>query len=519
MGVFFIMSGETFYKIIRENQKEDVLERAEKAKKVDALELLKKLVRFESITPDTTKALDLVFDELEALGFSCKIIECFDEKKPELPAVRNLFATIGEKSPSLVFCGHTDVVPEGEGWSVPVFDAVIKDGALWGRGTEDMKGGIATFIEAVSRIENIQDYGSVSFMITGAEEAVSHNGILMLSRYLKEVESLSFDACITGEPTGVEKVGDVYKPGRRGNIDMHLSFKKDTAVQDVAKVVWALENKAYDDGFGENFPPTDCVPVGVQAGVLFDDKNSSIPVFGDEESSFVLLEIIGKQGHSGYKFKANNPIGHMLRMIKALDKDDDVEISGISSGFIAINVIPATAYVSLVVWGKRPLEKVSNILQEANQGEDIEFNVSLCGGTSYKDFDPKADINYRFNPTYDGQSLIKEAEERVKKAGMAKKTNVSISSICDSYETQKGELVSIVEEAVFEAVGYKASPSVGGGTSDSRHVVKQGVASQVVDLGFVGKTLHKPNENVPIDDIEKLVLIYEKILRKFFGVN
>jgi hypothetical protein len=61
----------------------------------------------------------------------------------------NLFATIGSGPPHLVFAGHTDVVPVGEGWNTDPFAAEIKDGMLYGRGAADMKSAIAAFVAAV----------------------------------------------------------------------------------------------------------------------------------------------------------------------------------------------------------------------------------------------------------------------------------------------------------------------------------------------------------------------------------
>ena len=123
---------------------------------------------------------------LEPLGFNCKKI-FFGEDKEK---VENLYARFGTKGPNLCFAGHVDVVPAGDekSWSINPFGGEIKKGKIWGRGAADMKSGIAAFIAAISEFmemnSNLQDYGSISLIITSDEEGKAINGTKKVVEWL-----------------------------------------------------------------------------------------------------------------------------------------------------------------------------------------------------------------------------------------------------------------------------------------------------------------------------------------------
>ena len=138
---------------------------------IDPVELTRDLVRRPSVTPADAGAMDIVERALEGLGFTCQRMR-FGE-------IENLYARRGLQGPNLCFAGHTDVVPVGDAgaWGQGPFEAAIDDGVLYGRGAVDMKSGIAAFIAAVSRVlERGEPRGSISFLITGDEEASPRTG-------------------------------------------------------------------------------------------------------------------------------------------------------------------------------------------------------------------------------------------------------------------------------------------------------------------------------------------------------
>ena len=106
------------------------------------LQLLERLVRCKSVTPDDAGCQDILAESLTALGFNCESMPFGD--------VSNLWARRGTTDPLLCFAGHTDVVPPGntDDWATDPFEPVIREGKLYGRGSADMKGSLAAMIPA-----------------------------------------------------------------------------------------------------------------------------------------------------------------------------------------------------------------------------------------------------------------------------------------------------------------------------------------------------------------------------------
>ena len=194
------------------------------AKVINELSFTKELIKIPSVTPIDAGAINLVAKRLKSLGFKCTILNFKDKNTP---AIKNLYARLGTSSPNFCFAGHTDVVPTGnpKSWDVGPFSGIVKNGKIYGRGTSDMKGGIACFIAAVS--EFIKDKkkfkGSISFIITGDEEGVAINGTKKVVNYLKKKKE-KIDFCIVGEPSNRKVLGQMMKIGRRGSITAHLTL-------------------------------------------------------------------------------------------------------------------------------------------------------------------------------------------------------------------------------------------------------------------------------------------------------
>jgi succinyl-diaminopimelate desuccinylase len=190
----------------------------------DPVALLQQLIRCRSVTPADDGALAVLERTLTAAGFTCHRLP-FSE--PGFPEVQNLYARFGTGRPHLCFAGHTDVVPPGpEGdWTHAPFAADIADGQLWGRGAVDMKGGIAAFTAAaLSFVAAGRCKGSISFLITGDEEADAVNGTVKVLRWMAE-HGETPDHCIVGEPTCIEALGDGVKIGRRGSFHAILTVE------------------------------------------------------------------------------------------------------------------------------------------------------------------------------------------------------------------------------------------------------------------------------------------------------
>jgi len=226
-----------------------------------AVALLCDLIRRPSITPDDAGCQDLLKARLEVAGFRCKSMQ-FAE-------VTNLWARRGTGSPVLCFAGHTDVVPPGaaDAWDSDPFDPVIRDGKIYGRGSADMKSGLAAMIVAVERfVDEHPDYGgSIAFLITSDEEGPARNGTLKVIEALRE-SGEDIDYCVLGEPSSENRLGDVVRIGRRGSLSGMLKIKgiqghvaypqlADNPIHRFAPVLADLESTVWDAG-NEHFPPT-----------------------------------------------------------------------------------------------------------------------------------------------------------------------------------------------------------------------------------------------------------------------
>ena len=185
--------------------------------------LAKELIRFPSITPIDAGVMKFLAKKLSAIGFKCKILEF---KAKDSRPVKNLYARLGNSQPNFMFAGHLDVVPPGDlkNWTVKPFDPAIKKKHLIGRGANDMKSAIASWVVAVNNFvsNNKKIKGSISLLITGDEEGIAINGTKRVVDYLKKRKE-KIDFCLVGEPTNPNKLGEMVKIGRRGSITGELT--------------------------------------------------------------------------------------------------------------------------------------------------------------------------------------------------------------------------------------------------------------------------------------------------------
>jgi succinyl-diaminopimelate desuccinylase len=241
---------------------------------IDPVTLTQELIRCPSVTPKDEGVMAVLTQHLEELGFTCHTMTFADA--PGEPT-QNLYARLGAAQPNLAFAGHVDVVPPGDTskWSVDPFAAVIKDGILIGRGTEDMKGAIGAFVAAVSEFITSPFNGSLSLIITGDEEGVAVNGTRKILPWLK-AQGEVVDACIVGEPTNPKTLGEMAKIGRRGSAYGILTVKgkqghaaypelADNPVTTIITMLQQLKTTAIDGG-SKFFPPSNLEITSVDVG-------------------------------------------------------------------------------------------------------------------------------------------------------------------------------------------------------------------------------------------------------------
>jgi succinyl-diaminopimelate desuccinylase len=239
---------------------------------IDPVDLAAELIRRPSVTPKDEGALDIVAGRLERLGFVCHRL-VFADPGPngeETAPIANLYARLGTGRPNLCFAGHTDVVPPGppEAWSFEPFAASLSEGALCGRGAVDMKGAIAAFVAAAERFLTARGAaftGSISLLITGDEEGVAVNGTKKVLDWLC-ARGETLDACLVGEPTSAQALGDMIKIGRRGSmtgrltvtgVQGHVAYPHltDNAAHRLVALLQALTASTLDAGT-EHFQPS-----------------------------------------------------------------------------------------------------------------------------------------------------------------------------------------------------------------------------------------------------------------------
>ncbi|WP_299204087.1 succinyl-diaminopimelate desuccinylase [uncultured Tateyamaria sp.] len=181
---------------------------------VDPVALTADLVRCPSVTPMDAGALDILHDLLSSAGFECAWAD--------RGGIRNLFARFGAKGHARTFGfnGHTDVVPIGnaEDWTMPPFGAKERDGVMYGRGTTDMKSGVAAFAAAaIDFVTSTPPDGAIILAITGDEEGDAVDGTTALLAHMEE-EGEAMSVCLVGEPTCPDTMGEMMKIGRRGSM-------------------------------------------------------------------------------------------------------------------------------------------------------------------------------------------------------------------------------------------------------------------------------------------------------------
>jgi succinyl-diaminopimelate desuccinylase len=243
----------------------------------DALSIAQALIRCPSVTPLDAGALGVLETLLKAHGFATHRVTFSEGGTAD---VDNLYARLGSEAPHITFAGHTDVVPPGDeaAWTHGAFSGEVKDGFLYGRGAVDMKGGIACSVAAV--LQYLADHGgkpkgSISFLITGDEEAASINGTVKLLKWVAD-RGEKFDHCVLGEPSSQQAIGDCIKIGRRGSqsgtlivdgVQGHVAYphRASNPVPDISRLIVAISDEPLDHGSAQ-FQPSNLEFVSVDVG-------------------------------------------------------------------------------------------------------------------------------------------------------------------------------------------------------------------------------------------------------------
>ncbi|RZL10981.1 MAG: succinyl-diaminopimelate desuccinylase [Rubrivivax sp.] len=252
------------------------------------LRLVEALIARPSVTPDDAGCQALMVQRLQAIGFECTTLTWGPDDAP----VTNLWAIKrghghAAGAPTLVFAGHTDVVPTGplDQWSSPPFVPTHREGHLFGRGAADMKTSLAAMLVASEEFvaQHPTHAGSIAFLVTSDEEGPSVDGTVKVCEWL-QAQGERLDCCIVGEPTCVNTLGDMIKNGRRGSlsgklrvqgIQGHIAYPHlaRNPIHQAAPALAELTTLEWDAG-NEHFPPTSWQMSNIHAGT---GANNVIP--------------------------------------------------------------------------------------------------------------------------------------------------------------------------------------------------------------------------------------------------
>lgn len=294
------------------------------------IELFKFMIEQKSETPDDGGLLDFIESYLND----------FKAVRVDVEGVKNLFIykKFGEGE-HLCFAGHVDVVPSGSGWDTNPYEAVEKEGYIYGRGTQDMKSGVAAFTQAVKEAKEFN--GTLSLLLTSDEEGEGTHGTIEVLKYLKE-NSLLPDAVVVAEPTCEEVFGDAIKVGRRGSINGYITVKgkqghaayPEKFINPIDLISPRLANMAgvdLDNG-DEFFSPSKFVITDIRAGMqvtnvtpnelkmMFNVRNTTLTTQKEVEEfvakNLESLEYELKLTQGSYPFRTETD----TKLVKNIDK-------------------------------------------------------------------------------------------------------------------------------------------------------------------------------------------------------
>ena len=232
---------------------------------MNVIDLLLKLLSYNSLTPDDAGSLKFIEEYLSD----------FEATYVNKEGVKNLFLTKkfceGEH---LCFAGHVDVVPAGDGWDTNPFVPVIKDGNIYARGTQDMKSGVAAFVQTCKEADSFT--GRLSILLTSDEEGEATYGTQIMLEHLKDINLLP-DYCVVAEPTCESVFGDAIKVGRRGSINGYITLKgkqghaaypqkANNPIHKIAPFLEKMAGVALDSG-DDDFAPSQMVITDMRAGM------------------------------------------------------------------------------------------------------------------------------------------------------------------------------------------------------------------------------------------------------------
>lgn len=331
------------------------------------IELFKYLIETKSETPD----------DGGLLGFVAKYLPDFTAIHIDKEDVKNIFLykKFGEGD-HLCFAGHVDVVPAGKDWDTDPYQAIEKDGYIYGRGAQDMKSGLAAFIQAVSETKNFK--GTLSLLLTSDEEGEAEFGTIEVLKYLKDRNMLP-DFAVVAEPTCEDVFGDAIKVGRRGSINGYLTLKGKQGhaaypekainpLHNIAKILPHIAGIDLDNG-DAHFAPSKFVITDMHSGMevtnvtpgelkmMFNVRNNT-KTTQDEVTAFVSKHFEGLEyelhlTQGSYPFKTDTDTKVVKNIDKAIESVTGIRPKHSTAGGTSDARFMATMGIKVIEFGVR----------------------------------------------------------------------------------------------------------------------------------------------------------------------
>jgi len=284
---------------------------------MDVVALTQTLVRIDTVNPPggEDRCIAPLADALAGAGYACRSIDF-------APGRRTLLARIGgrpDRAP-LCFTGHIDVVPLGTApWRHDPFGAQIEDGRLYGRGSSDMKGGVAAFVAAaVEHAGLARDGAGVTLIITSGEETGCEGAFHLAAQSAERAWLGPAGALVVAEPTGNEMLlghkGALWMRATTEGVAAHGSTPQlgSNAIYKIAQAALSLES------FEFGVPPHPLMGLpSLNVGTLAGGSNiNSVP---DAAELTLDIRSVPGQDHAALRDCLCRRLGPQVRLATLVD--------------------------------------------------------------------------------------------------------------------------------------------------------------------------------------------------------
>lgn len=281
---------------------------------LNPVEMTQALVRMNTVnTPgDESTCTQYLAELLEAQGFTCTLSEL-------APGRASLVASLGDPAQGLplAFTGHVDVVPLGNApWQQAPFGGEIIDGKLYGRGSSDMKAGVAAFVcAALACREQIAGSAGVTLIITAGEETGCEGAFQMATQpgLLKPAGALLVAEPSYNDPLAGHK-GALWLKAKARGVTAHGSMPQhgDNAIYKIARAALALQ--AFDFGFPAH--PQMGAPT-LNVGMINGGLNvNSVP---DAAELTIDIRTVAGQDHAAIRQALQAALGDAIELSTLID--------------------------------------------------------------------------------------------------------------------------------------------------------------------------------------------------------